>query len=86
MNKPHLPTREEIIKNLAAPIPYVHIELSPDTIRERAKKHHEMSQLEREARILDTYKVMILITRTLIFLMSGLLKIIKCLFHQNVEL
>ena len=57
MNKPHLPTREEVIKNLAAPTVYVHIELSPDTVRERIKKHLEMSQLEREARMLDTYFV-----------------------------
>lgn len=55
MNKPHLPTREEVIKNLAAPTVYVHIELLPDTVRERIKKHLEMSQLEREARMLDTY-------------------------------
>lgn len=57
MNKPHLPTREEVIKNLAAPAVYVHIELLPDTVRERIKKHLEMSQLEREARMLDTYFV-----------------------------
>ena len=57
MNKPHLPTREEVIKNLAAPTVYVQMELLPDTVRERVKKHLEMSQLEREARMLDTYFV-----------------------------
>ena len=57
MDKPHLPTREEIIKNLATPTVYVHMELSPDIVRERIKKHLEMSQLEREARMLDTYFV-----------------------------
>lgn len=57
MNKPHLPTREEVKKNLAAPTVYVHLELLPDTVRERVKKHLEMSQLEREARMLDSYSV-----------------------------
>ena len=57
MNKPHLPTREEVIKNLAAPTVYVHMELLPDIVRERVKKHLETSQLEKEARMLDTYFV-----------------------------
>lgn len=54
MNKLHLPTVEEVKKNLAAPTVYVHLELLPDTIREKSK---EISQLEREARMLDTYFV-----------------------------
>ena len=57
MDKSYLPTREKVIKNLAAPTSYVHIELSPDTVHERIKKHLEMSQLEREARMLDAYFV-----------------------------
>lgn len=57
MNELHLPTRKEVIKDLAASAVYVHIELLPDTVRERIKKHLEMSQLEREARMLDTYFV-----------------------------
>ena len=57
MDKSHLPTREEVKKNLAAPTTYVHKELSLDTVHERAKKYYEMSQLEREARMLDAYFV-----------------------------
>lgn len=57
MNELHLPTRKEVIKDLAALAVYVHIELLPDTVRERIKKYLEMSQLEREARMLDTYFV-----------------------------
>lgn len=57
MNKPHLPTLEEVKKNMAVPTVYVYMELSPDTVRERIKKHFKMSQLEREARMLDTYFV-----------------------------
>ncbi len=57
MNKPHLPTLEEVKQNLVTPTVYVSVELSPDTVRERIKKYLEMSQLEREARMLDTYFV-----------------------------
>ena len=57
MNKPHLPTLEEVKKNLAAPTVYVHMELSPDIVHERVKKYLEISKLEREARMLDTYFV-----------------------------
>ena len=57
MNKPHLPTLEEVEKNWLVPTAYVYMELSPDTVRERIKKHLKMSQLEKETRIFDTYFV-----------------------------
>lgn len=47
MNKPHLPTLEEVKKNLAVPTVYVYMELLPDTVRERIKKHLKMFQLEK---------------------------------------
>ncbi len=54
-SKSHLPTHEEIIKNLSYSTADVHIEVLPDTVRERVKRNLEISKLEREARMFDVY-------------------------------
>ena len=36
---------------------YVSLEINPDTVKDRMKKIHNISKLEREAKMLDTYFV-----------------------------
>ena len=48
MNKPHLPTFEEVEKNFSNKTLYICTELTPESVRERIKKHLGMSKLERQ--------------------------------------
>ena len=57
MNKPHLPTLEEVETSQNFKSIYVSLEINPDTIKDRMKKMHDVSKLEREAKMIDTYFV-----------------------------
>ena len=39
LNKPHLPTLEEVKKNFSNKTLYIYLELTPESVRERIKKH-----------------------------------------------
>lgn len=57
MNKLHLPTLEEFKALQNIKTIYITLEINPDTVKDRMKKIHDVSKLEREAKMLDTYFV-----------------------------
>lgn len=57
MKKIHSPTIAKVETSKNIKTIYVSLEINPDTIKDRMKKIHAVSKLEREARMLDTYFV-----------------------------